>query len=104
MFSIFWWGSKSNGNKRIHRLSWPRMCRHKSNEGMGFRDLRDFNLAMLGKQAWRFVTRPNSLVSQLYKARYFPQSSFLDAEMGNNPNFIWRSVWEAKAVIVAGSR
>ncbi|KAL8100540.1 hypothetical protein AgCh_032700 [Apium graveolens] len=26
MFSKFWWGSKSNGNKRIHWLSWPRMC------------------------------------------------------------------------------
>lgn len=67
MFAKFWWGSSMSSNKRIHWMSWPRMCRHKSTGGLGFRDLRDFNMAMLGKQAWRFLTKPNS--SQLYKAR-----------------------------------
>ncbi|XP_031110709.1 uncharacterized protein LOC116014887 [Ipomoea triloba] len=37
--------------------------------GLGFMDLRAFNLAMLGKQAWRFLTRPHSLVARIYKAR-----------------------------------
>lgn len=40
----------------------------------------------------------------LFKARYFPDCSFLEAEIGNNPNFIWRSIWEAKHVISAGMR
>lgn len=101
MFSKFWWGSNANGTKKIHWMNWSKLCRHKAVGGMGFRDLRDLNIAMLGKQAWRFVTQPNSLVSQLYKAKYFSQVNFLNAQLGNNPSFIWRSIWEARAVILA---
>jgi len=36
---------------------------HKTNGGMGFKDLTAFNLAMLGKQGWKFVTEPDSLVA-----------------------------------------
>ncbi|XP_074353507.1 uncharacterized protein LOC141703747 [Apium graveolens] len=71
---------------------------------MGFRDFRDFNIAMLGKQGWRFVSNPNSLVSRLYKARYFPKGTFLEAEAGNNPSFVWRSILEAKDLIKSGMR
>lgn len=54
---------------------------------MGFRDLRDFNLALLGKQRWNFITKPNSFVDQVYKACYFSNSTFLEATIGNNPSF-----------------
>ncbi|KAL1814194.1 hypothetical protein ACET3Z_024259 [Daucus carota] len=67
-------------------------------------DFRDFNLAMLGKQGWRFIKNPHSLVSEVFKARYFPDCSFMDAQIGNNLSFVWRSIWEAKHVIAAGMR
>lgn len=52
------------------------MCRdrlptHKDARGLGFRDFRDFNLAMLGKQSWRFLLNPEILVTRIYKSRYF---------------------------------
>ena len=90
--SKYWWHSKGDNNKRINLISWARMSKHKSAGGLGFRDFRDFNLAMLGKQGWRFLTNPDSLVSKVYKARYFPGGNFLDAILGNNPIFIWRSI------------
>ncbi|XP_030503490.1 uncharacterized protein LOC115718807 [Cannabis sativa] len=65
----FWW--RSNKNKGIHWLSWDKLTKHKSNGGMGFRDLRDFNLALLAKQGWRLLTCGNSLMGKIYKARYF---------------------------------
>lgn len=71
---------------------------------MRFHDFRDFNLAMLAKQGWRFLIKPNCLVSKIYKARYFSNGNFLDPAVGNNPSYIWRSIWEAKGVIAAGVR
>ena len=48
-----------------------------------------FNLAMLGKHGWRFLTNLDALVSRVFKAKYFPRGSFLEAEVGHNPSFIW---------------
>ncbi|XP_060969479.1 uncharacterized protein LOC133036764 [Cannabis sativa] len=37
----------------IHWMKWDRMCEAKDQGGMGYRHLHDFNIALLGKQAWR---------------------------------------------------
>lgn len=73
----YWWGYNQNHQRGIHWLSWPRLSKHKTAGGMGFQDFRDFNIAMLGKQGWRFLTNPGSLVSRIFKARYFPRCNFL---------------------------
>ncbi|XP_019162163.1 PREDICTED: uncharacterized protein LOC109158690 [Ipomoea nil] len=70
---------------------------------MGFRRLRDMNLSLLGKQAWRLLTQPNSLMSRIYKARYFPNSTFFDATLGSNPSFIWRGLVEVQDIVKMGS-
>ena len=51
---------------------------------MGFRDIQGFNLALLANQAWRLIHNNHSLFFQVYKARYFPNCSFMDAVLGNN--------------------
>ncbi|XP_074326908.1 uncharacterized protein LOC141664852 [Apium graveolens] len=71
---------------------------------MGFRKIREFNVAMLGKQAWRLQTENQSLIAKLMQARYYPSGSFRDANIGGNPSFIWRSIFEAKQLIEASSR
>lgn len=55
---------------------------------MGFCDFKAFNLAMLAKQGWQILTITHTLVSRIFKARYFPDSSFLEANLGNNLSFI----------------
>ena len=71
---------------------------------MGFKDLHAFNLAMLAKQAWRLIHNNGSLVYRVYRARYFPNTSFLEAELGNNHSFVWCSLLAARDIIHAGSR
>lgn len=73
----YWWRASVNQSKGIHWMSWDRMCAKKSEGGTGFRKMADFNLALLGKQTWRLATNPNSLVSKIFKAMYYPKDSFL---------------------------
>jgi hypothetical protein len=60
--------------------------------GLGFKCLKDFNLAMLAKQVWRLHTIPNSLISKVFKARYYPNSDILQANIDNTPSYAWRSI------------
>uniref|UniRef100_A0A803NUT9 Reverse transcriptase domain-containing protein n=1 Tax=Cannabis sativa TaxID=3483 RepID=A0A803NUT9_CANSA len=100
MMSKFWWKSQTNAtSKGVSWMSWKKLCRHKNEGGIGFRDLRNYNLYFLGKQGWRLLTNENSLVSMVYKARYYPTGSYLTAEIGQNPSFIWRSIFEAKGLV-----
>ena len=44
----FWWGQTSEKSK-VTWLSWDEICRPKEEGGLGFRDLKAFNLALLAK-------------------------------------------------------
>ncbi|XP_058756815.1 uncharacterized protein LOC131630038 [Vicia villosa] len=102
MLNSFWWGHKRGSAKGIHWLSWDRLSMPKNVGGMGFKNLSAFNYAMLSKQAWSLMKNPNTLVSRLYKARYFPSCNFLKSEIGHNPCYVWRSIWSAKFVVRGG--
>jgi len=71
---------------------------------MGFKDLTSFNVAMLGKQGWKFQTHLSILVTRLFKARYFPNCDFIRARIGHNPSYVWRSIFSAKVVVKRGAR
>lgn len=101
--NAFWWGNGESG-RGIKWFSWERLCSVKEDGGLGFKKLRDFNIAMLAKQAWRIVNDINPLVTSIMRARYFPKSGFLDAKIGSNPSYVWRSLMEAKDVLRQGCR
>lgn len=66
----FWQGQEGD-SKRIHWLNWDKLSEPKYNGRLGFRDLMEFNVALLAKQLWRIITGPNLLMSRILKARYF---------------------------------
>lgn len=69
---------------------------------MGFRDLGKFNIAFLAKQGWRLVTNLNSLLGRIYKARYYPHTSFWNVTLGTNPSYTWKSIFAARKVLEDG--
>lgn len=70
---------------------------------MGFRYIHAFNLAMLTKQAWHLIQGGHSLFFRVYKAHYFPTCSFMEASLGSNPSYVWRSLLEARELIKAAT-
>lgn len=92
IMSKFWWSHSKQGRQGVHWTRWSSLSRHKSRGGLGFRDLHDYNLALLCKQGWKFLSHLEALVSRLYKAKYFPFGQFLSAALGCNPSYTWRSL------------
>lgn len=56
----FWWGNR-NKDRGIHWLRWDDLGRAKEDGGLSFRSLKDFNSALLVKQCWCLLHKPDSL-------------------------------------------
>uniref|UniRef100_A0A2N9GLQ5 Reverse transcriptase zinc-binding domain-containing protein n=1 Tax=Fagus sylvatica TaxID=28930 RepID=A0A2N9GLQ5_FAGSY len=103
LIASYWWGQKKD-ERKMHWLKWDKLCAPKSDGGLGFQNLHLFNTALLAKQSWRLLTNPHSLFFRIFKARYFPQCSFLKVQMGSNPSFLWRSIMSGRDTINNGIR
>lgn len=99
--SNYWWGGSAD-NRHIHWLRWDRLRQHKSMGGMGFRDLHQFNKAMIGKQGWRLMTREDSLCARVLKGRYFHDSEFMQSTRKKHASHTWRSILAGKEALLTG--
>lgn len=97
----FWWEG-SNANKGLHWKSWETLCKKKEEGGLGFKRLVGFNQALIAKQVWRMVVYPDSLVAQLFKARYFRSQDIMQAGLGANTSFVWRSMCWGRELLKEG--
>ena len=84
----FWWSTKNN-NRGLHWLAWDKVCIPLEDGGLGFRDFKEFNIALLAKQLWRILRYPNSLLSRVLKGRYFRYSNIMESKPANSPSFVW---------------
>lgn len=99
VMNSFWWKGDSGSSSGIRWKSWNRLCAPKKWGGLGFRSLRDFNVALLSRQSWNIINNPSTLAAKVLKAKYFSNCSFLEVNKGNNPSFIWSSLYETRDVI-----
>ena len=83
-------------------MKWDKQCTPKRDGGLGFRNLFLFNSSFLSKQCWRLLTTPQSLFYRVFKARYFPSCNILEASLGSNPSFLWRSLLLGRDVVKKG--
>lgn len=83
-------------------MCWDRLCAPKLQGGLSFKRIRDFNLALLGKQAWRLMTNRESSVVRIFKGRYHVNCTFMEALVGHNPSYYWRSIVASQELIREG--
>ena len=90
----FWWGGNDK-DRQIHWLGSERLTDVKGNGGLGFRDLMEFNTAMLARQLWRILTRPNLMMSRILKGRYFKGEAIWKMNIHESDSWMWKSVLSA---------
>lgn len=89
--------------KRINSLDQlKKMCRQKLKGGLDFKNLHNFNLALVAKQGWRLLQNDTSFLSRVYKAKYFPNVSFFETPLGHYPFYVWCGIWKARCWLQEG--
>ena len=91
MIRKFWWGNQDNVRK-MQWVKWSNLCSPKSLGGIGFRDLRQFNNELLGKQVWRLYHEKDTLLYKIFKSKYFPNGNIFDIEINPRCSFAWKSI------------
>ena len=103
MVKKFFW--RQRGDKRkIHWIKWSKLTKSKLDGGMGFRDLALFNDSLLAKQAWRLLHNKDTLFYKIFKARFFPHCSFMEAKESTTRSYAWKSILKGREVIKMGAR
>ncbi|KAL4289525.1 hypothetical protein GQ457_14G014220 [Hibiscus cannabinus] len=98
----FWWRN-SGSSKGVHQCPWARLCLPKHKGGMGFRDMSEFNIALLAKQGWRIISNSTCLLGKVLKARYFPNTDFLGATLGSSSSYTWMGIYSARGLLESGT-
>jgi hypothetical protein len=80
------------GQRKVHWIAWEKLLSPNWHDGLGFRDMRLFNQALLARQAWRLIQFPDSLCAQLLKAKYYPRGVLVDTVFTGDASPTWRSI------------
>lgn len=97
----FWWDLSPEVRKMCW-ISWDHLSKPKNAGGLGFREIVQFNDAMLGKLAWRLLKDPTSLLARVLFGRYCTQTSFLNAQCPSSASHGWRGVLVGRDLLSKG--
>ena len=99
----FWWGQREE-RRKIHWVRWKELCKPKGEGGIGFKDLALYNDVFLAKQAWRLLQNRNSLLYRVFKPKFFPHGTILEAPQSQIGSYAWRNILKGRDVLIEGLR
>lgn len=70
--------------------------------GLGFREIEQFNDALLAKLAWRILKTPDSLLAQTLLGKYCHSTPFLASHAPSNSSHGWRGILAGREVLLKG--
>ncbi|KAM0896693.1 hypothetical protein ACQ4PT_023020 [Festuca glaucescens] len=97
----FWWG-EDEMKRKVHWATWDILTSPKDLVGVGFRDSRLMNQALLARQCWRIIKNPNNLCARLVKSIYYPRGNFLDTVFRQDVSHSWHGIEHGLELIKEG--
>ena len=98
-FFLGQWGD----SLKVHWVRWEVLCKPKAQGDMGFKDLSWFNDALLAKQTWRLLHDKSTLFYWIFKVKFFPQCSIMEATCPSSASSAWKSIIKGMDVIKRGA-
>ncbi|WZZ84871.1 hypothetical protein YC2023_113450 [Brassica napus] len=99
----FWWDAKE-GESKICWIAWDTLMLPKHLGGLGFRDIRLFNQALIAKIAWRLILKPECLLSRILLGKYCHNASFLKVAHAASSSHGWKGILWGQRASVGSSR
>ncbi|XP_033128722.1 uncharacterized protein LOC108872195 [Brassica rapa] len=87
----FWW-DESPEKRKMCWVAWETLTAPKALGGLGIRDIQAFNTALLAKQSWRIISKPDCLLSRVLRGKYCSKVSFLEVEPLKSASHGWRGI------------
>jgi hypothetical protein len=88
----FWWGGEDELKRKVHWENWDTLSSPKDLGGVGFKDSKLMNQALLARQCWRLLKNPDSLCARLLKSIYYPRGNFLDTVFRQDASPSWHGI------------
>lgn len=60
--------------------------------GIGFKDMKLFNVSLLGRQLWRLVNHKDTLCYAVLSAKYFSNGDPFNPKHVDKPSYAWTSL------------
>ncbi|KAL5583448.1 hypothetical protein UlMin_015890 [Ulmus minor] len=97
-------GWKSRALSKAKRLSlclkaWDAICKPKSCGGLGFRRMKDFNVAILSNWGWKILTGASSLCLSILRTRYLHHTGLFDSQVKAGDSRFWKAILHSVNVL-----
>lgn len=98
----YWWDSNPN-TKKICWVSWDKLATSKRDGGLGFREVESINDALLAKQSWRILQRPECLLARVLLGKYCRTEGFMSVQASNACSHGWRSILVGRDLLLTNT-
>ncbi|XP_052623926.1 uncharacterized protein LOC128134194 [Lactuca sativa] len=95
--SFLW--AKGEVVKGKAKVKWSDVCKPKINGGLGIKNLRLWNDALLSKHVWNLINNKNSLWVQWMRENYIGKRNFWDIWKKKSMNWTWKRFLELRKII-----
>eukprot|EP01018_Ginkgo_biloba_P028128 Gb_09466 [translate_table: standard] len=101
--TFLWAGSE--GKKRLPLMAWDKVCLGKKAGGIGLRNLKDMNKALIGKLGWKLVTMESSVWTRILRAKYLGSPrEFLSQNPLPQGSVFWNNLQMCRDLLSKGTR
>ena len=95
--------SKGNNKKGLNPVNWSVLTSLKKYGGLGIRDSRTADIALLGKWVWHLINEPNRISTQVLSSKYLDDGSLFLAQSGSkNKSYVWKGINHAVEALKNG--